>query len=84
LHNRIHAGRRRRLSPTGSAKIIHVDARIIVATHRDLPALIRDGTFREDFFYRLNVFPIETPPPRERERIFGCLFTILFPSCHDG
>ncbi len=50
----------------GSAKTIHVDVRIIAATHRNLPAMIREDKFREDLFYRLNVFPIEIPPLRER------------------
>ncbi len=50
----------------GSAKTIGVNVRMIAATHRDLPAMIRDGNFREDLFYRLNVFPINIPPLRER------------------
>jgi formate hydrogenlyase transcriptional activator len=50
----------------GSAKTIRVDVRVISATHRDLSAMIREGHFREDLFYRLNVFPIEIPPLRER------------------
>ncbi len=40
---------------------------MITATHRDLPALIADGMFRSDLFYRINVFPIEIPPLRERK-----------------
>ena len=50
----------------GSATTIHVNVRMIAATHRDLRAMIRDEKFREDLFYRFNVFPIEIPPLRER------------------
>jgi len=50
----------------GSNKTIQVDVRLIAATHRDLSLMIRNHQFREDLFYRLNVFPIEIPPLRER------------------
>jgi len=50
----------------GSTKTLQVNVRIIAATHRDLSVMIRDGKFREDLFYRLNVFPIEIPPLRDR------------------
>jgi formate hydrogenlyase transcriptional activator len=50
----------------GNVKTIQVNVRMIAATHRNLPILIREGKFREDLFYRLNVFPITIPPLRER------------------
>ena len=50
----------------GSAATIHVNVRMIAATHRDLRAMIQEESFREDLFYRFNVFPIEIPPLRER------------------
>ena len=51
----------------GSSKTIQVDVRIIAATHQDLEDLMRQGRFREDLYYRLNVFPIYMPPLRERK-----------------
>lgn len=50
----------------GSNKTIHCDVRVIAATHRRLADEIKEGRFREDLFYRLNVFPIEMSPLRER------------------
>ncbi|MGO9677368.1 MAG: sigma-54 interaction domain-containing protein [Candidatus Sulfotelmatobacter sp.] len=50
----------------GSSRTISVNVRLIAATHRDLRAMIREEKFREDLFYRFNVFPIEIPPLRER------------------
>jgi sigma-54 specific flagellar transcriptional regulator A len=51
----------------GGSKSIKADVRVIAATHQDLEKMITDGSFREDLFYRLNVFPIETPALRERK-----------------
>ncbi len=50
----------------GSAAVRRVDVRILASTNRSLPDLIRDGRFREDLFYRLNVIPLAIPPLRER------------------
>ncbi len=50
----------------GGTRTIEADVRIVAATHRKLEDMIREGQFREDLYYRLNVFPIELPPLRER------------------
>jgi DNA-binding NtrC family response regulator len=50
----------------GSAKPVSIDVRVIVATHRNLEALVRDGKFRQDLFHRVFVFPLSLPPLRER------------------
>jgi two-component system response regulator AtoC len=51
----------------GSSETVHVDVRIMAATHRDLKKSIREGSFREDLYYRLNVINIHVPPIRERK-----------------
>jgi DNA-binding NtrC family response regulator len=57
----------------GANTPIPVDFRVVTATHRDLPALVKAGQFREDLFWRLNVFTIEVPPLRERPEDVGVL-----------
>lgn len=61
----------------GSNKSIEVNVRIIAATHRNLESAIQEGKFREDLFYRLNVFPIEMPPLKNRSNDIPLLFNEL-------
>ncbi len=65
------------IEPLGSNKLIPFDARVIAATSRDLSRLVRDGGFREDLFYRLNVLPIRVPPLRERRADIAALLEAL-------
>ena len=56
----------RKFERLGGTQVIEVDVRWVAATHRDLRAMVREGTFREDLYHRLAVFPVKLPPLRER------------------
>ncbi|MDB5459779.1 MAG: sigma-54-dependent Fis family transcriptional regulator, partial [Caulobacteraceae bacterium] len=54
------------IDPIGAKRSVRVDVRIVSATNRDLAQAVKEGAFREDLYYRLNVFPVDTPPLRDR------------------
>jgi DNA-binding NtrC family response regulator len=61
------------IDPVGGRKTVKVNIRVISATHRNLLDLVKEGRFREDLYYRLNVFPIFVPPLRDRKEDIASL-----------
>lgn len=57
----------KQVSPLGSGRPLDVDVRVITATNKDLEAMIKEGSFREDLYYRIHVIPVDIPPLRERK-----------------
>ena len=73
------------IRPVGSQTESPIDIRVLCATHKDLEQLVKDGLFRQDLYYRLNVIKLEVPPLRERpEDIPGLCAHILSRICADG
>jgi DNA-binding NtrC family response regulator len=68
----------REIEKIGAAEAVKVDVRIIAATHRNLLAMVEDGAFREDLYYRLAVIPLQLPPLRERTEDIPELVTLFF------
>ena len=67
----------RKFERIGGSKTLEADVRVIAATHKNLEEMIETGAFREDLYYRLNVFPIEMPPLRERVEDISSLLDVL-------
>lgn len=75
----------RRVRPLGGVQEEAVDVRLVSATHKDLATLVRDGDFRQDLFYRLNVIGLRTPPLRERrEDLPGLVDALLQRICSES
>ncbi len=72
----------RQITPVGSTESIPIDVRIISATNRDLETLVKEGKFREDLYYRLNVVPLYVPPLRERHDDILPLIQLNLAKCN--
>jgi formate hydrogenlyase transcriptional activator len=71
----------REFEPVGSSQPVRVNVRVIAATNRNLEEAIKTGRFRDDLFYRVNVFPVEVPPLRERRSDISKLATFFAFQC---
>ncbi len=74
----------RQFERVGGSKTLEVDVRIVAATHKNLDLMIQDGQFREDLYYRLNVFPIEMPALRDRLEDLPLLINTLCRQLDEG
>lgn len=77
----LRALQERKIRPVGASEEREIDVRIIAATNRDLSGMIREGTFREDLYYRLNVIELELPALRERREDIPHLIKVLLQKC---
>ena len=80
----LHAIEGKQVRPIGSEQAKFVDTRIIAATNRDLPAMIKQGAFREDLYFRLSMFQIAIPPLRERQADIRALAQYLMKGARNG
>ncbi|HRE14518.1 MAG TPA: sigma-54 dependent transcriptional regulator [Usitatibacteraceae bacterium] len=80
----LHAIDEKSVRPVGSESARRVDVRIIAATNRDLPAMVADGRFREDLYFRMSMFRIHVPPLRERPQDLRDLITHLLENAQVG
>ena len=72
----------RKVTPIGGSKDLEVDVRVIATTNRDMVSEIKKGTFREDLYYRLNVFPLATSHLRDRrDDIIPLTTALLYRHC---
>lgn len=74
----------RQIERLGGSGSVTTDVRVVAATHRDLPAMIGQGAFREDLYHRLNVFPVQLPPLRERREDIPLLAERFMESLRPG
>ncbi len=77
----LHVLQERRFRPIGGAATIEVDVRVIAASNRDLHRAVQEGTFREDLFYRLYVYPVRIPTLRERKEDIPVLASFFLGQC---
>lgn len=80
----LRALQEREIEPLGSNQVVPVDVRVIAATSRDLSAMVAEGSFRSDLYYRLNVLEIRIPPLRERRADIGILCEFLLEDICSG